>query len=171
LVIMVTPELVAPMTPDQIPPGGPGLFTDTPTDREFYLYNMLEVPSYGNHCEGQCPPPLPIYEPYHEGGRPHMLPPGGMMQVPPMPPSAYPVEPQHMVPPVPTHPGAPVVPSLPPSPPGPATSSVGFPAKQANASAQSNRPGSVNPTGHTRPVTKTTAKPGLIEPERPSGRP
>ncbi|MDA0833691.1 MAG: pilus assembly protein N-terminal domain-containing protein [Planctomycetota bacterium] len=50
LVIMITPELVAPLDSSQIPPGGPGLFTDTPVDREFYIDGMLEVPKYGPEC-------------------------------------------------------------------------------------------------------------------------
>lgn len=52
LVIMVTPELVAPMKAEQVPPGGPGLFTDTPTDRELYFDGRLEVPRYGDRCQG-----------------------------------------------------------------------------------------------------------------------
>ncbi len=50
LVILVTPELVAPMDRDQVPQGGPGLYTDSPTDRELYFQGMLEVPSYGGPC-------------------------------------------------------------------------------------------------------------------------
>ncbi|RMG35832.1 MAG: hypothetical protein D6725_11680 [Planctomycetota bacterium] len=50
LVILVTPELVAPMDRDQVPQGGPGLYTDSPTDRELYFDGMLEVPSYGGPC-------------------------------------------------------------------------------------------------------------------------
>jgi len=52
LVIMVTPELVSPMKSDQIPPGGPGLFTDDPTDRELFIDGRLEVRSYGDRCFG-----------------------------------------------------------------------------------------------------------------------
>ncbi|MEX1233234.1 MAG: pilus assembly protein N-terminal domain-containing protein, partial [Planctomycetaceae bacterium] len=62
LVILITPELVAPLDPSQVPPGGPGLFTDHPVDREFYIDGMLEVPSYGPECvdcvdefDGQSP--------------------------------------------------------------------------------------------------------------------
>jgi pilus assembly protein CpaC len=102
LVIMVTPELVAPMTPDQLPPGGPGLFTDVPTDKELYFYNMIEVPSYGDRCVGTCRPPVPTYDPYHPVGPEHIAPPGmippsplppgpGMMPGQMMPPGAPPV--------------------------------------------------------------------------------
>ncbi|MFQ5734159.1 MAG: type II and III secretion system protein family protein [Planctomycetaceae bacterium] len=51
LVIMVTPELVAPMKGGQIPGGGIGLFTDDPTDRELFIDGKLEVTSYGDRCE------------------------------------------------------------------------------------------------------------------------
>jgi pilus assembly protein CpaC len=54
LLIMVTPEIAGPMTPEQVPPGGPGLFTDTPTDRELCRDGMIEVPSYGSHCDNAC---------------------------------------------------------------------------------------------------------------------
>ncbi len=46
LVIMVTPELVAPIPVNQVPDGGPGQFTDTPTGKEFYIDNMIEIPNY-----------------------------------------------------------------------------------------------------------------------------
>ncbi len=54
LVIMVTPEIAGPMDPSQVPPGGPGTFTDVPTDRELYRDGMIEVPSYGNRCDIGC---------------------------------------------------------------------------------------------------------------------
>lgn len=54
LVIMVTPEIAGPLNANQVPPGGPGTFTDMPTDRELFRDGMIEVPSYGNRCEGGC---------------------------------------------------------------------------------------------------------------------
>ena len=48
LLIMVTPELVAPFNSDQVPQGGPGETTGIPTDRELYWKGMIEVPRYGN---------------------------------------------------------------------------------------------------------------------------
>ena len=54
LVIMVTPEIGGPMDPCQVPPGGPGTFTDVPTDRELYRDGMIEVPSYGGRCDVNC---------------------------------------------------------------------------------------------------------------------
>lgn len=55
MVIMVTPELAGPLQFNQIPPGGPGLFTSTPTDRELFHYGLLEVPNFGDECI-DCPP-------------------------------------------------------------------------------------------------------------------
>lgn len=55
VVITVTPELVAPLEEGQVPPGGPGQFTDSPTDRELMGYGMIEVPKYGERC-ATCPP-------------------------------------------------------------------------------------------------------------------
>jgi len=53
LIILVTPEYTAPMTEQQIPHGGPGKFSDYPTDHELYLHNLVEVPLYGDECQ-QC---------------------------------------------------------------------------------------------------------------------
>lgn len=86
LIIMVTPELVGPLSPDQVPPGGPGLFTDTPTDRELFRDGMLEVPSYGDRCEG-CGIPGPSVMQSYDSPTPHSaLPEGegaGMMETAP----------------------------------------------------------------------------------------
>jgi len=70
VVIMVTPELVAPMAPGQVPPGGPGQFTDVPTDRELFKSGFLEVPKYGDWCDG-C-----------QEGMPAAMPPAGGMYDP-----------------------------------------------------------------------------------------
>jgi pilus assembly protein CpaC len=56
LVIMVTPNLVSPFGAGQVPPGGPGSYTDIPTDRELYIERMIEVPNYGDRCEGCITP-------------------------------------------------------------------------------------------------------------------
>jgi pilus assembly protein CpaC len=189
LVIMVTPELVAPMTPDQIPPGGPGLFTDTPTDREFYMYNLLEVPSYGPHCDGaQCPPPIPTYDPYHPVGQEHMMGPGAMMSAPPMPANMpYPSSPM-MSPPTPTvmptrptmtPPTSPApaamkeptatapasLPNFPPPAPSPSTTSSG--GVRRPTAAMSRGTGAVTPVGYTAPTIRSASRPGLIGPTRP----
>jgi pilus assembly protein CpaC len=52
LMILVTPHMVAPLAPHQVPHMGPGQFTDDPTDRELYFDGMLEVPLYGPECSG-----------------------------------------------------------------------------------------------------------------------
>ncbi|QDT37262.1 Type II secretion system protein D precursor [Stratiformator vulcanicus] len=60
LIIMVTPELVAPMQPGQVPTGGPGMQTDTPTDKELFFYGQLEVPTYGGPCGDRCRDPAGV---------------------------------------------------------------------------------------------------------------
>ncbi len=55
VVITVTPELVSALDDGQAPAGGPGQFTDTPTDRELMGYGLIEVPKYGERC-ANCPP-------------------------------------------------------------------------------------------------------------------
>ncbi|HEY2839960.1 MAG TPA: pilus assembly protein N-terminal domain-containing protein [Pirellulales bacterium] len=44
LLLLVTPELVAPLEPCQVPPSGPGLQTSNPSDTQFYLKGHIEVP-------------------------------------------------------------------------------------------------------------------------------
>lgn len=51
LIILVTPEYVAPMSPEQVPVGGPGKATTTPTDVELFAHGLLEVPRVGSDCE------------------------------------------------------------------------------------------------------------------------
>jgi pilus assembly protein CpaC len=51
LIILVTPELVAPLDADQVPAGGPGTYTTFPTDRELFFSGMIEVPKYGDECQ------------------------------------------------------------------------------------------------------------------------
>lgn len=55
LVILVTPQMVSPMSPHQVPAGGPGLNSAVPVDRELYLDGNLEVPNFGPDCP-DCPP-------------------------------------------------------------------------------------------------------------------
>ncbi|MEO2034341.1 MAG: hypothetical protein ABGZ35_19875, partial [Planctomycetaceae bacterium] len=47
LVILVTPEFVAPLKRADVPVGGPGAFTTAPVDRELFFNQMIEVPNYG----------------------------------------------------------------------------------------------------------------------------
>lgn len=51
LVILVTPEYVAPMSPEQVPVGGPGKSTTTPVDSELFFKGLLEVPRVGSDCD------------------------------------------------------------------------------------------------------------------------
>jgi pilus assembly protein CpaC len=107
LVILVTPVLAGAMTECQVPPGGPGMFSDQPTDRELYSYGMIEVPSYGDHCNncgngnGGYPPPIIDFDMSHGSSGPMYTPtpiqdvPGGVPQgvpgrgtMPPMPPAS-----------------------------------------------------------------------------------
>lgn len=74
LMILVTPEYVAPTPAGHVPPGGPGSFTDIPTDRELFFHHMLEVPKFGDECEdcrnglgGQQCPPVPFGVPGSSG--------------------------------------------------------------------------------------------------------
>lgn len=73
LIILVTPEYVAPLDPHQVPEGGPGSFSDVPTDHELYWQGNIEVPNYG----GPVPPQSAV-----EGGGefcpPGMIAPPGM---------------------------------------------------------------------------------------------
>lgn len=55
VVITVTPELVAPLDEGQVPNGGPGQFTESPTDRELMAYGLIEVPKYGERCSNCAP--------------------------------------------------------------------------------------------------------------------
>lgn len=50
LIIMVTPEYVSPLKAHQVPAVGPGESTTSPTTRELFWDNMIEVPSYGDEC-------------------------------------------------------------------------------------------------------------------------
>ena len=54
LIIMVTPEYVSPAPASQFPQQGPGMFTDSPTDKELFGMGLLEVPKYGDACENGC---------------------------------------------------------------------------------------------------------------------
>ncbi len=54
LVVMVTPELVEPMNPCDVPPCGPGMASRSPTDCELYWKGYSEVPSCGPCAAGDC---------------------------------------------------------------------------------------------------------------------
>jgi pilus assembly protein CpaC len=187
LVIMVTPELVAPLAADQIPCGGPGLFSTTPTDRELYIDGFLEVPNYGDECincapgtmgtgpcgpEG-CPPGLNGAGPIPAG--PVVVPGAPLPGTAPLglPPAALPYD---------------ATPAEPPPAPEPALSSeTSLWGSAAPRAAETGASGPRNPfgpgtdqfqpselegpstsapaaTGTSGPATTTNSRPGLIEP-------
>jgi pilus assembly protein CpaC len=69
--IMVTPQFVEAMPCEQVPPGGPGLNTQSPSDCQFYLNGHLEVPLNPDRSAqpGAFPPPGPsaIFVPDENG--------------------------------------------------------------------------------------------------------
>ncbi len=176
LVIMVTPEIAGPMTPEQVPPGGPGTFTDVPTDRELYRDGMIEVPSYGNRCDSGCdlgglpgtrlhyatdcqdgncqPDSAPLSYPV-EGSPARMgtmpLPGGQTMPIPYAPaeaPATAPVLPQ----------APPPIPSAAPEFPAPAAEGSGVEPTSHKEWYQ------YNPRSANRAGAKPASRPGLIEP-------
>ncbi len=54
LIILITPEYVAPAPASAFAHGGPGTMTDTPVDREIFGHGLLEVPKFGDEC-AFCP--------------------------------------------------------------------------------------------------------------------
>jgi pilus assembly protein CpaC len=56
LLMIVTPELIAPLDPHQLPQCGPGQVTASPDDQELYCYGYLEVPKCG--LAGPAPGPF-----------------------------------------------------------------------------------------------------------------
>lgn len=58
LLVIVTPEIVGPLNPHQLPECGPGQLTVNPSDTELYCYGYLEVPNCGpaGSVQGPCGP-------------------------------------------------------------------------------------------------------------------
>lgn len=80
LLIMVTPELVEPMNPGQVPPCGPGQHTTSPSDCDLYFKGHLEVP---RPCPVGCPTEMcPPNSPESES-MPGMIGPGEVLPLPP----------------------------------------------------------------------------------------
>jgi hypothetical protein len=111
-----------------MPPGGPGMFTEQPTDRELYWYGMLEVPSNGGVCPN-CGPGG------HPGGYPpsvldfDMGPKGPSPMITPVPVQEMPLLHEQF---------SPVGPETAPAPPAPST-------MQPAAQMMSPPPGMQNP--------------------------
>jgi len=117
LIVMITPEFGSSIPADQVPAGGPGLFSDVPTDRELYMQGVIEVPKYGERCpDGNCPPDgmgMPAGIPM-----PESIPPGYDPSYMPttVPPSPAPLgEPSLIAPPGVQSPPAPAPPLADPS--------------------------------------------------------
>jgi pilus assembly protein CpaC len=51
VMIMVTPQMAAPITPGQLPITGPGTNTESPASREFYFDGFMEVPRYNPNTD------------------------------------------------------------------------------------------------------------------------
>ena len=74
LLMLVTPQLVEAMDPNEVPPCGPGMQTNSPTDWELFMRGHLEVPKCcpaGPHS-GACP----------QNGNGPNAPPDGLIQGP-----------------------------------------------------------------------------------------
>jgi pilus assembly protein CpaC len=54
MIVLVTPEFAGGIPSNQLPPGGPGLSTVEPNDRELYGTGLIEVPNYGPLCDPNC---------------------------------------------------------------------------------------------------------------------
>ena len=67
LIVMITPEYVSPISPDQFPPLGPGRTTTIPTDRELIGGGLLEVP---DPTVGECPERDPSFSVKVQTGTP-----------------------------------------------------------------------------------------------------
>ncbi len=152
VVILVTPELVAPLDRHQVPAGGPGLSSETPTDREFMLYGWPEVPSYGGGCYGCETSP---------GGTGSLtMPPGGNLQ--PYPESIK-ISPEGLRPPAPSNLTPSIqtlsIPAL----------SIPAPALRTDSTTRSTiRPGLVVPRIDTSAVQRNSARSNGAVPSRQS---
>lgn len=154
MLVMITPEYVSPLSPDQVPPGGPGLFSTVPTDRELYCQGLVEVPNYGDRClNGQCPPascPPGQFAPQALPNVPAIVP--GPAAIPPMAVPVDPGDPQLILPPA-AGPAA-----LPPPPAG----------IEGGAAMRSSRPGAPLIATTRTPLTPKTPLPKNPPPGRVS---
>lgn len=146
LLVLITPEYVTALSPDQVPHGGPGRGTTIPVDRELIGDGVIEVPNYGDRCEGaHCQPDGPAY-----GGELAPLP----MGTPPAVPGSPAVAPPPSAPLEPGEPGLITPPGVLPPLPGadPTTTGLqkpGSTTRQVSASRPAER--------YTPPQAKTSA--------------
>ena len=112
LLIIVTPELVAPLNPHEVPLCGPGQLTVSPNDKELYSYGYLEVPNcavagpVAGACAGPMPPGVDAAQPpagtTMYGPAPGRIGPSQRIESVPAPQPSLPVLPNNAV--VPTSP-------------------------------------------------------------------
>lgn len=169
LLVLVTPEYVAPFDPCQVPTGGPGLGTTIPTDHELLDQGVLEVPNYGGaDCPpfgpgacptGPCPPGLTA--PPLGGAVP---PAPGMILPGPLPPGA-PMTPDVNAPLI-GPPGTPMLPHTAPaiSDEQAAKSRAGAAQRQAAGRAVVNANPPASKSGIRTAAGTLESQPGLIEP-------
>jgi pilus assembly protein CpaC len=186
LVILVTPVLAGAMTECQTPPGGPGMFTDQPTDRKLYSYGLIEVPSYGGRCtncangngNGGYPPPILDFDLTHGAPGP-LLTPVPVQEIPAGAPQGMPTG--SMTPTMPASPASAMPPHAPPAeivtPPAaswtspPNDSSTSYSPSQAvrqvNAQSPSGGANVTNQAGYNTPASQSTSVrgSGLSEPQ------
>jgi pilus assembly protein CpaC len=87
LLILVTPEYVAPLEEGQLSPARPGSNTTSPTDRELYIDGRMEIRRYDNDC------PLPVSSPVPKSTGVVVPEPESIPLAPPLPPATASVEP------------------------------------------------------------------------------
>jgi pilus assembly protein CpaC len=141
LLVIVTPELIAPLDPHQLPQCGPGQVTVSPDDNELYCYGYLEVPNCGlaGPATGSCGAPVPL-------GFGAGLPPAEMRQSgSAAPPDPLPPRRLESIPrPQPTAPGSP---NNAIAPPGPNAAPPPASLSPANAT-EARRPALYGPIGY-----------------------
>jgi len=158
LVILVTPEYVAPLKKSDVPPGGPGASTTVPLDRELFLNQMIEVPNYGE----------PQFGHIGEMSSSSL----GADPVLPNQSSAYerpPMEQRQQLPPPPSVRAVNTVPRPPPTAPlGPAPNTPPRPAPTAPLGPIPNTPPRPAPTAPLGPVQNTPPGPAPTAPLGPA---
>ncbi|MEM9589019.1 MAG: histidine kinase, partial [Planctomycetota bacterium] len=63
LLMTITPELVDAMDPHEVPPGGPGLNSQSPDDHDLYMNGHIEVPRTDGYCGETAGLPAMINDP------------------------------------------------------------------------------------------------------------
>ncbi len=169
LLILVTPELVEAVDPEQMPFGGPGTNSDRPTDWQLYVGGLLEVPKRADPAKskscGHNPNSLIIPPSERPSAREELLLPESLGRREPAhyfpPPRPVPAltsdsRPSRTPPPppggsLPANPPWWSVPDIPPPPPEPlppATTDIAPPAVGTNPP---NLPGLIGPIGYDYP--------------------